>query len=46
MNRTDCRPIEDQVWQDCGKIGHESGCYVIICPDCDTMLADCEDMKP
>jgi hypothetical protein len=46
MTRTYCRSLEDQEWQDCGVIGHEAGCYVIICPDCGDMLADCEDMKP
>ena len=46
MTRTACRPLEDQEWEDCKIEGHEEGCYVIICPDCDTMLADCEDMKP
>jgi hypothetical protein len=41
----DCRPIEDQVWQDCQKEGHEEGCYVMICPDCGDTLADCEEEK-
>jgi len=33
----------DTVWQDCDLVGHEEGCYMLVCPDCGHKDRDCEN---
>jgi hypothetical protein len=36
-----------EVWYDCDKQGHESGCFMTKCPDCgDKLYRDCEIEEP
>ena len=38
----ECVLPEDMIWEDCQKVGHEEGCYVMVCPHCKTQFPDCE----
>lgn len=38
-----CVEPDEMTWEDCDKPGHEEGCYVMVCPGCDTRFPDCED---
>jgi len=45
MKVKDCRPVDEMIWEDCDRLGHESGCFVMICLDCNERFYDCEEIN-
>jgi hypothetical protein len=39
----ECHPDTLLEWRDCEKAGHEQGCFVAQCTNCDKQMYDCEE---